>query len=106
MAYVEVLEGFNKGKSFPLTTETFIGRSAEGWRAGDNPICIPDNRVSRRHARIVWQDSGYVIEDLNSTNGVVVRGQRIALRTPCVLQDGDEIGIGSSRFRFHAEASD
>jgi adenylate cyclase len=106
MAYLEVLAGLSKGQQVPLTDETFVGRATSGWRPGDNLICVPDNRVSRRHARIVRQADHFIIEDLGSTNGVVVGYKRLAARVPYVLRDGDEIVISSTRFVFHTDASD
>lgn len=49
--------------------------------------------VSRIHARISVQESGVVIEDLHSTNGVFVNGQRI--RHSLILREGDRILIGT-----------
>lgn len=47
--------------------------------------------VSRQHARIVFENGGYVIEDLGSANGTLVRGQRVG-RHP--LKDGDVLQFG------------
>jgi pSer/pThr/pTyr-binding forkhead associated (FHA) protein/subtilisin family serine protease len=68
-----------------------IGRSAE------NDICLPETTVSRRHARIEWQDGAFVLLDLDSANGSSVNGQRVERR---VLQDDDEIQIGQTHLRF------
>ena len=79
-----------------LGDEVFLGRSP------DNAISLPEGRVSRQHARIVRKnDTTFFIEDLTSANGVYLRQERIPPTTPCELQDGDEIGIGASRFVFH-----
>jgi HD-GYP domain-containing protein (c-di-GMP phosphodiesterase class II) len=97
MARLEVIVGFHAGRSFSLTDEVSLGRSP------DNVICLPEEAVSRHHARIERQGSRYAIVDLDSTNGVVVRGQRILSRTARHIFDGDEIWIGSTRLVFHAE---
>ncbi|MEQ1567771.1 MAG: sigma 54-interacting transcriptional regulator [Myxococcota bacterium] len=50
-------------------------------------------RLSRRHAQFVWADGVVWVEDLRSTNGTYVNGQRIAARTS--LATGDEVTLGS-----------
>ncbi len=47
-------------------------------RAPDNDVVLSDARVSRHHARLVYQAGRYVLSDLNSHNGTWVGGQRIA----------------------------
>jgi hypothetical protein len=73
---------------------TTIGRSPA------NDICISDDAVSRRHAKVVMTEQGFTIVDLNSENGVWVNGERVKER---LLADGDsvEIGPGTRRYVFH-----
>jgi pSer/pThr/pTyr-binding forkhead associated (FHA) protein len=59
---------------------------------------LPDDQASRRHARVVPTDAGYLLEDLGSTNGTFVNGERVA--EPRLLSDGDRIEIGHSVVRF------
>ena len=54
--------------------------------------------VSRRHARIVVSRDDVVLEDLGSTNGTWVRGERVTTATP--LRDGDEIRLGPVTVTF------
>ena len=70
---------------------TFLGRT------GDNDVKVGARFVSRRHARIVGGNGGFVIEDLDSRNGVFVNGRQVAKMQ---LTDGDLIDIGDCRFRF------
>jgi len=73
---------------------TTIGRIPE------STITIDDGNVSREHARVKPGTSGYVVEDLGSTNGTLVNGQRISgVRT---LADGDIVSFGSTHVRFEA----
>lgn len=67
---------------------TTIGRSEQ------NDIAIADPEVSRRHARITFQDGAFLLEDLGSTNGTFVNGRR--LNTPTPLKDGDIIYLGET----------
>jgi len=70
-----------------------IGRSA------GNDFVLADPEVSRRHIRLVRHDNGFAIEDIGSTNGTFVNGQRISHLT--LLQDGDAIDLGDTvRLRF------
>lgn len=75
------------GKVFPLNKgEIFIGRDTA------NDISINDPEVSRRHARIFVQGYNFILEDLGSTNGTLVNGQR--LMGPYVLHPGELIILG------------
>lgn len=75
------------------TWETALtGDAAVIGRDAGCQIVIPDMSVSRQHARLVPEGEGYVLVDLNSRNGTVVRGQRIS-RYP--LRPGDMIQIGT-----------
>ena len=64
-------------------------------RDADNPIAIADPELSRQHARIEYTGGGFVLRDLDSTNGVRLNGVR--LREPRVVHAGDTIEVGSSR---------
>jgi pSer/pThr/pTyr-binding forkhead associated (FHA) protein len=58
-------------------------------------------KVSRRHARVIFRDGKYFLEDLGSTNGTFVnRGRRLLPGTPQPLVDGDEIIVGKTFLRF------
>jgi|HubBroStandDraft_1064217.scaffolds.fasta_scaffold00273_18 chromosome segregation ATPase len=74
-----------------LGRRTCIGRTPE------NDIRIDSTCVSRRHAVILTGSRQTVIEDLNSTNGVLVNGKRV---TRQILKDGDDVVFGRSRYRF------
>jgi len=60
-------------------------------RLSTNDIVINDRWISRRHARIRRDGMHYVIQDLESKNGLFVNGKRVT--GPVVLQDGDQIQI-------------
>src|SRR6266567_4040199 len=71
MACLEVLEGFHCGERFPLPDDAYIGRHPESL------LCLPEHHVSRRHARLLRRGNTFVIEDLLSSNGVIVQGKRL-----------------------------
>lgn len=66
-------------------------------RAEDADIYIPAPSASRQHARLFFLHEEEIIEDLNSTNGILVNGVRVAR---CVLQDNDVIKIGDATLLF------
>lgn len=64
---------------------------------GRDPACdivVDDAEVSRRHARLIAQSGGYAIEDLGSTNGTFVDGERI--RTVVTLRPGASVRLGET----------
>ena len=98
MACLEIVEGFHCRESFSLPDEAFVGRHPESF------LCLPEHHVSRRHARILRCGNTFSIEDLRSSNGVVVQGRRLLPQVPYDLHDGDEILICSTRMVFRADA--
>ncbi|HZO28619.1 MAG TPA: FHA domain-containing protein, partial [Chloroflexota bacterium] len=62
-----------------------------------NDLVLDDPRVSRRHALLRRLGTTFQIEDLGSTNGIFVNGQRVERTT---LADGDQIQIGGQVLRF------
>ncbi len=75
------------GKVFPLEApEITIGREST------NTVTINDVEVSRKHARLELRGNSYVIQDLGSTNGTFVNGQRVV--NPQVLNPGDSVSLG------------
>ena len=72
--------------------ETLLGRDEAAT------VWIDDALVSRRHARIVIDETGAVLEDLDSKNGTYLRGKRI--EAPRKLADEDEVTIGPASMIF------
>jgi pSer/pThr/pTyr-binding forkhead associated (FHA) protein len=68
-------------------------------RMEDNTIVIPDSRVSRRHAEIVWNadQNVFYIHDLQSSNGTFVNNKKIS-GNPHPLSDNDKIRISATVF--------
>ncbi len=77
------------GKIFDLgKNELTIGRDIS------NDIVISDVEVSRKHARLMVQAGGFVLEDMGSTNGTFVNGQRLV--GPYGLRGGETIMLGEN----------
>jgi hypothetical protein len=93
-----VEEGILTGQQFTLSQdEAVFGRDS------DLALTIQDPEISRRHARIRWQQGEYVLEDLGSTNGTMLNG--VQIREPHVLKNGDRIGVGQTLLLFTSEAA-
>ncbi len=67
-------------------------------RARDCAVPFADGAVSKWHARLSFDGSVAIVEDLGSTNGTFVNGQRI--ETPTHLRRGDRIGLGTNQIVF------
>lgn len=79
--------GPTPGRDIPLQkNEIFIGRDL------NNDIVINDAEVSRRHARLFLKGTTYMLEDLGSTNGSFINGQR--LNNPLPVRPGEIITFG------------
>jgi len=70
-----------------------IGRSAQG-----NHVVVQDPLVSSTHAEIRAQGGGHYVQDLRSTNGTFVNGERISRPHP--LSDGDRITFGTTEWLY------
>src|SRR5690348_18284645 len=83
------ISGKYQGGEFPLrmNREIIIGRSS------DLDMVLVEDMVSRRHAKITSTDAEVYIQDLGSTNGTFVNGEKISRSR---LNEGDRILVGTS----------
>ena len=82
------------GRAHALTDEVVkIGRAVE------NEIVVSSKRISREHACVRREGWRIILEDLGSTNGTFLNGQR--LTEAAQLRDGDQIKVGDVQFVFH-----
>lgn len=96
MAFLTAISGSGFGKRFELEkAETILGRHP------DCDVTIEVGAVSRQHARILSDDSKFLLEDLKSRNGTFLNGRPISDKSP--LQDGDLIRICDVEYSFHSE---
>jgi len=71
-------------------------------RAVENDVVVTSRRVSREHARLRREGWRAILEDLGSTNGTFLNGERIL--NPVELRDEDRIRVGDVTFVFHDPA--
>jgi type II secretory pathway predicted ATPase ExeA len=86
----------NEGRT---VTELFLvpGRKVVG-RTPDNDLQVDSKFISRHHCQLITGSDGLtIIEDLNSTNGIMLRGKRVRRHT---LRDGDLITMGQHELLF------
>ena len=97
---IVIIEGPSAGLELTIKQqETVIGRDEQA----DFSINSPS--VSRRHARIVQHNGQFYIEDLGSSNGTFVNGERVQQST--ALHNGDKIALGQATLlRFDAMAGE
>jgi hypothetical protein len=96
---LKVTAGNATGQDIPLEQELVIGRSTPG--AGS---LGGDSEISRVHARVFRDASGQLtVEDLGSTNGTFVNGNRIGAPTP--LRPGDEVRFGQTTLSVEGGAA-
>ena len=90
---IDVVGGPSKGLSVVvLQGETIVGRGST------NGLRLADDAISRQHCRFIFDGSSVWLEDLGSTNGTKINGQRI---TGMVQLAGDEtISLGESQLRI------
>lgn len=90
MMLLKITTGTEKGRTLELTANAplTIGRSES------SALCIPDKKISRRHAEIVSDGENIFITDLSSRTGTRVNGRPIQQRTPLCI--GDTIQIGET----------
>jgi pSer/pThr/pTyr-binding forkhead associated (FHA) protein len=60
--------------------------------------------ISRRHARVIGHEGLHLIEDMGSTNGTMINGERLRVGQKVVLQPGDRVTLGSHEFLYKSIA--
>jgi plastocyanin len=93
---LRMISGNSPGREIPLSADFVVGRSGPAMDDLGG-----DLEISRQHARFRRGERGEVIvEDLGSTNGTIVNGQRIA--APRLLAHGDRITLGKTVLEYDA----
>jgi pSer/pThr/pTyr-binding forkhead associated (FHA) protein len=92
-----VLRAQSSGEEYLLQGEMLVGREVEC------AITLNSGHISRYHAKINVSPNGVYIEDLHSTNGTFVNGQKIKGRVRLAV--GDEVAFDDFNFRLTSGAS-
>ena len=91
-ASIRVMKGFYAGLELPMDQDWIVvgrGRTAD--------VVLAEATISRAHAAIGFNGEAFYVQDLGSTNGTRVNGER-APQTE--LRDGDEIQLGKLQLRI------
>ncbi|HUS48496.1 MAG TPA: ATP-binding protein [Phycisphaerae bacterium] len=92
MASIQVIQGPDKGRTFELIDgDNVVGREGR-------PVILSDKTASRAHARLIFSDGRWVLEDLGSGNGTFLNGVRVKAATP--VKRGDQLRCGSTLLVF------
>jgi len=89
MGMLVTIQGPDLGRSFPVQrAAVMLGRQQ------DSDICLNGRAVSRHHARITRDNGAFLVEDLDSSNGTYINGQRLTPHSPTALTERDALQIG------------
>jgi FHA domain len=91
-----VTSGPDAGRRVELDLEVAIGRQ-------DADLVVEDPEVSRRHAVLRRSDGSVIVEDLDSTNGTFVNGERI--HSPIRVGPGDQVRVGRTTLEIETDQS-
>src|SRR5438132_6572692 len=98
MALLITLQGPEVGRNYPLAGEcTILGRQY------DSHICLTGKAISRQHAQILSRDSGYLVEDMGSSNGTFLNGMRLAAHAQAPISERDTLQIGPYVFSLRLD---
>jgi signal transduction histidine kinase len=92
VATLEVVRGEVADKLFELRP-----RDHSLGRARGNDICLVEPSVSKSHARLIWEDGRFEVQDLGSTHGVYVDGLRVER---AALPDQSQLQLGNVTLAF------
>jgi pSer/pThr/pTyr-binding forkhead associated (FHA) protein len=88
-----ITSGAKEGLEIELPSEVLtIGRS------GESGLVIRDDYTSTHHARLLLWNEGWMIQDLDSTNGTYLDGQRVT--TPVLVPLNTPVKIGTTSFEL------
>ena len=82
---------------FPLLFDRVL---SIGRNRGENIIIIRHKSVSRQHAKISFDGKSFRIDDVKSTNGTIINGQKVQ---SAILKSGDEVKIGEAVLQLKGE---
>jgi pSer/pThr/pTyr-binding forkhead associated (FHA) protein len=90
-----VTEGDKAGTEIALS-----GRQLTIGRAGDSDLIVDDEYASTHHAKLVFINGDWLIQDLDSTNGTFLDGQKVG--TPMTVAMNTQVRVGQTTFELRA----
>ncbi|MFP6738453.1 MAG: FHA domain-containing protein, partial [Planctomycetota bacterium] len=94
MPVLRVRKGKNEGEAYAVFSRklpTVIGRGE------DNEVCLDDNRSSRKHAQVVLAWGNWLLQDLGSSNGTLLNGEKV---DKARLTDQATVQVGNTLLVF------
>jgi hypothetical protein len=76
------------------------GRQLTIGRAGDSDLIVDDEYASTHHAKLVFINGEWLVQDLDSTNGTYLDGQKVG--TPVVVPNNTQVRVGQTTFELRA----
>lgn len=98
MAMLRMTAGAEPGREYPIPSDT-----ATIGRAPSNAVVLAEEKASRTHAEIRYENNRFILKDNGSTNGTLRNGEPI---TEVALEFGDVITIGKTELQFTCEGHD
>jgi hypothetical protein len=98
--YVMAVAGRSRSEPAPLVLALDWSGAQRELLVGRAPRCditLADQTVSRRHARLLFRDGEWIVQDLRSRNGVTLNGARVGRSR---LRPGDRLGLGLQRLEI------
>lgn len=94
IAILKVTEG--QGEDIRLAA----GKTTFGRRTDNNVVISGDPYISGKHAEFICSEDKVTIADAGSTNGTLLNGERLTPDQPQELEEGDEMKLGQTSYRF------
>ena len=82
------------------TEIALAGRQLTIGRAGDSDLIVDDEYASTHHAKLVFINGDWLIQDLDSTNGTFLDGQKVS--TPLPVAMNTQVRVGQTTFELRA----
>jgi pSer/pThr/pTyr-binding forkhead associated (FHA) protein len=90
-----VTEGDKTGTEIALA-----GRQLTIGRAGDSDLIVDDEYASTHHAKLVFINGAWLVQDLDSTNGTFLDGRKVS--TPVAVAMNSQVRVGQTTFELRS----
>ena len=94
---LKVTTADGRTREYPIDLPSLVVGRADG-----NSIVIDDLSVARRHARLIVDSGRLLVEDLGSSSGTFIAGQKIPANTPSLVENAQDMRFGDVSVRYQA----